>query len=320
MTTVRSAVTLLARVATWHYYGDALRPSTQLAARLHKQRYFGPACFAAEMSLCRKYCSGKHHCRRNDCIGCAVCKTSLADLQRAAVMMAALAVNCSYEDGTFERLVGPWPAPYHFLDEGIANAIATIVGSLSLLDVGAGSGQYGAYFYASRRAGRPAPAWSGIDGASNVDAFSRTGPPGAGVSHANICDPARREASARVRKDWVMSLEVGEHLPSTCLPAYTALLHWANRRGLLLSWARPGQPGKCHVSPRSPESLVTEFEALGYVLDEAATAGARQNASFAWMRKNFLVLRRREIVPLPSKQDAAIAHMRGQEDLRRRLL
>ena len=266
------------------------------------------------MSLCRKYCSGsgKHHCKRNDCIGCAVCEAHPADLKRAAVMMAAMAVNCSYEDGTFERLVGPWPAPYHFLDKGIANAIAAIVGSASLLDVGAGSGQYGAHFYKSRRAGETAPVWLGIDGASNVEAFSRTGPPGAGVAYANICDAPRQQTAARVRQDWVMSLEVGEHLPLTCLPTYTALLHRANRRGLLLSWARPGQPGKCHVSPRSPEALVAEFEGLGYALDEAETERARRNASFVWMKKNFMVLRRREVVPLPSKREHAHAYMGGQ--------
>ena len=100
--------------------------------------------------------------------------------------------------------------------------------------------------------------------------------------------------------DWVLSLEVGEHLPSSCLGTYRELLHRSNRRGILLSWARPGQGGRCHVSLREPAWVVSSFESLGYAVDHPATEQARSAADLKWMQHNFLVLRRAPPVKGPS--------------------
>ena len=50
----------------------------------------------------------------------------------------------------------PWPAAHHFLDVGLADAIIETVGpNASILDVGAGSGQYGAYFLGHSHEAQP---------------------------------------------------------------------------------------------------------------------------------------------------------------------
>ncbi len=245
---------------------------------------------------CKPFCRGvpaERACIRIDCAACLQCANVSATAINGLVRTAQrLWVNCS-SDGSFRVPEDVWPAPYHMLDRGLALSIARVVGSASLLDIGAGSGQYGAYFHELRRSGRAdVPAWRGVDGAANIESFTlRRGPPGARVRHANICDAARARAPAE-RADWVMSLEVGEHLPSSCLGTYRELLHRSNRRGILLSWARPGQGGRCHVSLREPAWVVSSFESLGYAVDHPATEQARSAADLKWMQHNFLVLRR----------------------------
>ena len=95
-----------------------------------------------------------------------------------------------------------WPAPFHFLDVGLGRFIRNTVANRSILDVGAGSGQYGAWFARANEHGGPRTRWSGIDGAANVESFTRAyGPRGAAVKHANIC--GRSESVAAVRSSGI---------------------------------------------------------------------------------------------------------------------
>ena len=215
-------------------------------------------------------------------------------------------------------LRGRWPGTRgmltHHLDEGIASSIASIADGASILDLGAGAGMYGAFFDSRRRAGSPAPReWVGLDGSPDVETYTRThGPPGALTRELDICRGVRAESagvnvdidsspstrtepagSPLVGYDWVMSLEVGEHLPSECLGRYLALIHAANSRGVLLSWAPPGQDGHCHISTRSEWVVRRAFALLGYQIDDARTQAARRRAERVWFRKNFMVFARR---------------------------
>lgn len=233
-------------------------------------------------------------------MSCAWCNVSSHDITVAVAMAVANgdSANCSI-DGSFGSLVQGdrqrWPAPYHFLDSGIARLLQDVVGAASLLDVGAGSGQYGAFFESRkwrRDGGRlsvPVPKWRGIDGMPGIEEFTlRRGPPGSFVRHANICDPSLSLSPA----DWVMSLEVGEHLPLSCLQTYVRLLSTTARRGLIVSWARPGQGGHCHVSTRDEAWVRASFGAHGWTPDDELTARARSAAQLEWLRRNTFVLAR----------------------------
>ena len=199
-------------------------------------------------------------------------------------------VNCSATDGSFTiPMHFRWPAPYHFLDSGIAQLLLTL-GAASIIDVGAGSGQYGAWLETRRRRGEAnVPAWRGVDGATNIEQFTRTkGAPGAAVRYANVCD-ARVDLGAPA--EWAMSLEVGEHLPESCLGTYTRLLARSATRGLLLSWAHPGQGGHCHISTRSGEWVKATFGRFGWALDAELTARARNASKLGWLRRNIMAFR-----------------------------
>ena len=205
-----------------------------------------------------------------------------------------------------------WPARGSFLDEGLAIGIASLMASdnsTSLLDVGAGSGQYGAFYHARRASGLPAPMWSGVDGARGVAEYTRRfGPPGAQTAHVNLCDAS---AAARVGvHDWAVSLAVGEHVPSRCLSAFLHVLHVSNRHGVILSWDEvKGSGDGCHVSAKLQRQLVAAFDFLGgYQFDREATILLRGNSTISWLKRNLLVLRRNashEAREPPSIEDQA---------------
>lgn len=199
--------------------------------------------------------------------------------------------QCGIDGGFLFDGLRTWPARGNFMDEAVAEGIAQLLGNASLLDVGAGSGQYGVWFHRRRQGGEPTPAWRGIDGARGVEAYTRTyGPPGAQTSFASLCDAS--EAHFGVY-DWVMSLEVGEHIPPRCLTSYLHWLHASNRHGIVLSWSSDCSGGTCHISCRSDSEVITVFRFLNYEKDEVATKQLRAVATTSHLKRKLLVLRRR---------------------------
>ena len=115
---------------------------------------------------CRYYCHGEKTCRRIDCMSCDGCNASAASIAHATHRIREYEqVNCSKTDGSFTLGASRWPAPYHFLDGGLAPLLLELIGQKTLLDVGAGSGQYGAWFESKRQHGAMnVPLWRGVDG------------------------------------------------------------------------------------------------------------------------------------------------------------
>ena len=124
-----------------------------------------------------------------------------------------------------------------------------------------------------------------------AQAFTRArGPPGSLVTYANICDPTLDLGV----HDWVMSFEVGEHLPTACLATYLHLLDRSNRRGIILSWSHH-ESGHCHVNARDSHTLDCTLEMLGYQIDKLAVIRGRHRARIAWMRHGFLVFQKQTV-------------------------
>jgi hypothetical protein len=136
-------------------------------------------------------------------------------------------------NGAFVAVSPPhrkWPLRDHYLDVGIAKCAARLATNSSFLDIGGGSGQYGAYFHMLQATAEEAPlritlwgtpkplvvnpgatsgmgptAWTIIDGTPGIEEYTRTfGPKGSLVAEANLCNRSLRLPV----HDWVMSLEV----------------------------------------------------------------------------------------------------------------
>ena len=161
---------------------------------------------------------------------------------------------------------------------------------MSVVDFGAGVGQYG---HALRsRFPRARVHWRGYDGAGDVEEYTQ-----GRVSYVDLTLPL-----ALPRADWVLSLEVGEHVPREHELTLLGNLHAHNCRGVLLSWACYG--GHQHVNKRPNAYLIDAFHRLGYRYDERASNAMRQpelrerlqsnrsNRVYGWFARSVMVFER----------------------------
>ena len=96
------------------------------------------------------------------------------------------------------------------------------------------------------------------------------------------------------KTDWVMSLEVGEHVPNMYEAMVIRNLHHHNCKGLILSWAVLGQLGRNHINCHSNKYIISVFEELGYTYDNTAAASFRlKEDNYWWFEKSLMVFRRK---------------------------
>jgi hypothetical protein len=123
-----------------------------------------------------------------------------------------------------------------FLAEKIFNG-ATVV------DLGAGLGHYGRLFQNT-----PVKKWNGYDGAINIkeatDSF---------VRFMDLTQPHAADERPCVGADWVLSLEVAEHIPPQYTDNFLRNVRCRAKLGAVVSWALPGQGGHHHVNNLSEE-------------------------------------------------------------------
>ena len=91
--------------------------------------------------------------------------------------------------------------------------------------------------------------------------------------------------------DCVMSLEVGEHIPSEFEKTFIDnLCRHCYRPGLIiLSWAVPGQVGDGHVNCQPNSYIKEQMRLRGYELNKALTYMLRHHSSLWWFRNTIMV-------------------------------
>ncbi len=168
------------------------------------------------------------------------------------------------------------------LDEDFCKLIeATIPKGCFVLDLGAGA--YGAYVHWMREND-----WHetcGIDASPNSLGLSD-----GVVQVEEIIHPIPYRFLYGKKPDWIIFSEVGEHIPGEFSDQVFANLA-AAKRGVLLSWAIPGQRGTGHINCRTPEWVACRMGAAGFQLDEEKTLELRAMTSKGWKRK-VMVFRR----------------------------
>lgn len=92
--------------------------------------------------------------------------------------------------------------------------------------------------------------------------------------------------------DWVMSLEVGEHLPKQFEDTFIQNLHYNNKNGILLSWALEGQGGHGHYNERNNDYIKNKICALGYTNDLLVENYIRSAATIWWFKNTIMVFRK----------------------------
>ena len=192
-------------------------------------------------------------------------------------------VDVDRRDGAVPTASGAWrlqAANYtYFMDRGLVSALAKSFAGGSVLELGAGKGCYSA---ALRRAGLPSV--RAIDGAPGV----------AEMTHG-LVQTADLTAELRLgAADWVLCLEVAEHIPRAFEERLLANLDSHNRRGIVMSWS-DNAGGNGHVNLRSNEWVVRRMGEMGYVHDQDTERKLRRAVTdIHWFRETIMAFTKRE--------------------------
>lgn len=91
--------------------------------------------------------------------------------------------------------------------------------------------------------------------------------------------------------DWVMSLEVGEHLPQQYETIFIENLMRHANKGIVLSWAIKRQGGTGHFNEQNNDYVKAIFEKYGYINDLEAEKKLR-SFSKTWFQNSLMVFRK----------------------------
>jgi len=94
------------------------------------------------------------------------------------------------------------------------------------------------------------------------------------------------------RYDWVLSMEVLEHIDVQFETVVLDNIDRAAGYGAVLSWASPGQRGFHHVNNRPAEYLNRVMKKRGFRLDMPTSQKLRTIAKFPWLKRNLMVFYR----------------------------
>lgn len=93
--------------------------------------------------------------------------------------------------------------------------------------------------------------------------------------------------------DWVLSLEVLEHIPPQFEKDVVDNVVRAAREGIVLSWAIPGQGGFGHFNEQPNDAVIAKLEARCFDLDIPLSNSIRESAYLWYFKNTVLAFRRR---------------------------
>jgi hypothetical protein len=174
------------------------------------------------------------------------------------------------------------PPRSHF-DEALAEALQGLLASCSVVDLGCGQGRY-------------------------VSSLRDRGIPCAGFDGNPLTTADCGQADLSVPQglglwDCVLSLEVGEHIPAEYEDVFLENLDRHNRRGIIMSWAIPGQGGHGHVNEQENNYIIEKVVALGYKYLPNTAQRLRSIATKRWFKNTIMVFEQEAILDSLFSQD-----------------
>ena len=95
--------------------------------------------------------------------------------------------------------------------------------------------------------------------------------------------------------DWIISLEVGEHIPKQFENIFVDNLVRHAREGIILSWAKIGQGGHSHINNKAEKDVIEMMSKRGFTINRAEDEHLRKISSASWLKGNIRVYRRKEV-------------------------
>ncbi|MBI2743277.1 MAG: class I SAM-dependent methyltransferase [Chlamydiales bacterium] len=189
-----------------------------------------------------------------------------------------LAQNLVHEHGYW---IGTDILHEHQFDRPLAAALAEFFKTeqaTSVVDFGCGTGEYVDHFLKEKIN------CEGYDG--NPDSAKISNVP---VKVVDLSQPFNLGR----RFDWVLSIEVGEHLPKQFERTFIENLHQHNAKGVVLSWAVKGQGGFGHFNEQDNSYIKSIMLEQGYENDLEAEGKLRQAAKLPWFKNTLMVFRKK---------------------------
>lgn len=198
----------------------------------------------------------------------------------------------------------------HVWDVKLCRDLETLFGNSSVVDLGAGLGHYGKCFLRIKEPiftsklnqkteklhrsyltmmrdllhqPQVIKSWDGFDGAINVQYLSN--------GFIKQQDLSITDMWLGRTWDWVLSLEVGEHIPAVYEENFIDNLVRHGCKGIVLSWAVKNQGGYNHVNERSNAYVKKKMAERGLVNDINAENIMRNNTSLPWFQYTIMVFR-----------------------------
>lgn len=160
---------------------------------------------------------------------------------------------------------------------------ASLPAGARVLEIGAGQGPLKAFF----RARRTDLSWTAIDGAMNVESYTK-----GLVDYHDVCSPWPPQwnlVDGRAAFDYIVSIEMAEHINPKCEPNFIKLLAQAGKK-VLLSWST-AYLRLTHPNARPNAYVVDTMSAVGFKYDPLATNESRTYLHTG-MRKSYMVFER----------------------------
>ena len=95
--------------------------------------------------------------------------------------------------------------------------------------------------------------------------------------------------------DYVISLEVAEHIPKEFEQIYVDNVLRHAKEGIIISWAWPGQDGHSHVNEKAFKDVIKIMEDNGFQHEKSLSDNLRKSCTFYWLKDNISVFKRKEI-------------------------
>lgn len=200
------------------------------------------------------------------------------------LLMVFLNFNC-YASTTGIHPHGYWldvDAKNHYVDLNLAEALALFFEqnqARSVVDFGCGTGGY------TEVLRNHLIYCEAYDGNPNTSIISN------GVGQVlDLSQPINLQH----KFDWVLSLEVGEHIPKTFERNFIKNLIVHAKKGVILSWAQKGQGGHGHVNEQSNKYIKKKLRHYGFYNDLKTERFLRKQASSNFAFKNTIMVFRKK--------------------------
>lgn len=92
-------------------------------------------------------------------------------------------------------------------------------------------------------------------------------------------------------RDWTLCLEVGEHIPKKYEQNFINNLAKVSKKGIVVSWAIPGQSGHGHVNCQTNDYISSEFVRRGFRKAPYMESQLRKAASFGYFKRTIMVFK-----------------------------